>query len=418
MREAPRLPDRRNGRPPFVLDRSAAAPLLSLAGLAVAAAFSLGLLFGRFDLGIGGGPGGEGGSRTPNPSVVFTPAPSPDATPAFAGTILFAQEGSIWSISGHEVRRISSGSRDSMPAWTSDGQAIVFIETRTRNARVPTDGRYQTYILDYPSVMRMTAAGTDRTVIKDGLIKLEGGSERYYFTWLLQPDVSPDGKTIALVSDAPKPFDQDVTLSLLPMTGGKVDNLGVRQERPLGHNDPDWSPDGTRLAFTYNARDASLGTPKVGILTLKGAKLRFLVSGGYAQPSWSPDGRFLAAVRTTGDGRDIVIVRVKDGAVLDRFTADGRSFAPAWSPDGTGIAYLNITREEVDLRLLLLGPPAAAGGAPTLRDDIALTADSRLDPGSRPSWFIPPELLPTPSPSAAPSGSGSPAGSAAPSVAP
>jgi len=283
-----------------VLDRSAAAPLLSLAGLAVAAAFSLGLLFGRFDLGIGGGPGGEGGSRTPNPSVVFTPAPSPDATPAFVGTILFAQEGSIWSISGHEVRRISSGSRDSMPAWTSDGQAIVFIETRTRNARVPTDGRYQTYILDYPSVMRMTAAGTDRTVIKDGLIKLEGGSERYYFTWLLQPDVSPDGKTIALVSDAPKPFDQDVTLSLLPMTGGKVDNLGVRQERPLGHNDPDWSPDGTRLAFTYNARDASLGTPKVGILTLKGAKLRFLVSGGYAQPSWSPDGRFLAAGRTTG----------------------------------------------------------------------------------------------------------------------
>jgi hypothetical protein len=100
-----------------VLDRSAAAPLLSLAGLVVAAAFSLGLFFGRFDLGIGGGPGGEGGSRTPNPSVVFTPAPSPDATPAFVGTILFAQGGSIWSISGREVRRISSGSQDSMPAW-------------------------------------------------------------------------------------------------------------------------------------------------------------------------------------------------------------------------------------------------------------------------------------------------------------
>ena len=238
MREAPRPPDRRIGRPHLAFDRSAAAPLLSLAGLALAATLSLGLLFGRLDLGIGGGPGGEGGSRTPNPSVVFTPAPSPDATAAFAGTILFAQEGSIWSISGHEVRRISTGSRDSMPAWTADGRAIVFIETRTRNARVPTDGRYQTYILDYPSVMRMTAAGTERTVIRDGLIKLKGGSERYYFTWLLQPDVSPDGKTIALVSDAPKPFDQDVTLSLLPMAGGEVDNLGLRQERPLGHNDP------------------------------------------------------------------------------------------------------------------------------------------------------------------------------------
>lgn len=161
-----------------------------------------------------------------------------------------------------------------------------------------------------------------------------------------------------------------------------------------------------------------MGTPRIGILTLKGAKLRFLTGGGYAQPSWSPDGRFLAAVHTTGDGRDIVIVRVKDGEVVDRLTADGRSFAPAWSPDGSGIAYLNITREGVDLRLLLLEPPAVAGDAPTLRDDIALTADSQLDPGSRPSWFIPPELLPTPPPSAAPTGSGTPAGSAAPSGTP
>lgn len=407
MREAPRLPGGRDRGPRLTLDRGSVAPLLSTLGLLVAGVFSLGLLFGRFDLGAPGGPGGAGG-RTPNPSVVFTPAPSPGATPAFLGSILFAQQGSIWSISGHDVRRISFGERDAMPAWTPDGTAIVFVETRTRYARVPTDGRYQTYILDYPSIMRMTATGTDRTVVKDGLVKLKGATDRYYFAWLLQPDVGTDGTTIALVSDAPLPFDQDVTLSLLPLKGGDVDNLDVRQDRPLGHNDPDWSPDGTRIAFTYNARDASLGTPKIAVLTLKSGKLRYLVSGGYAQPSWSPDGRFLAAVRTTGDGRDIVIVRVKDGAVVDRLTADGRSFAPVWSPDGSGIAYLNLTGQGVDLRLLLLGPSAVAGGSPTLVDDIGLTTDSPLDPGSRPSWFIPPELLPTPTPSAPPSGSPSP----------
>src|SRR3972149_6491572 len=32
-------------------------------------------------------------------------------------------------------------------------------------------------------------------------IKYTKGSERCFFTWLLQPDVSPDGKTTALVSE-------------------------------------------------------------------------------------------------------------------------------------------------------------------------------------------------------------------------
>ena len=110
-----------------MIDRGALAPILSLAGLIVAAMASLGLLSGGFDLGVGGGSRGAGSHRTPNPSVVFTPPPSPNATPPFVGTILFAQEGNIWSIDGSEVRQLSRTGVDSMPTWTPDGRSVVFV---------------------------------------------------------------------------------------------------------------------------------------------------------------------------------------------------------------------------------------------------------------------------------------------------
>jgi Tol biopolymer transport system component len=393
------------------------APTLALVGLVLATGLSVAILLGRFDFGLGTSHASDG-AHTPNASVVITPAPSPQASPPFLGTILFAQGGNIWSISGTAVAQLSRSGHDAMPAWAPDGGSIVLIETRSATSRVVCAGAaLSTYRLDYPVIVRMSADGASRADVKSGLTNISGDADRHFFRWLLQPDVSPDGKTIVLISDAQDPCTRTtavshVTLATVPLVGGGVRSLGVADDYPQGHGDPGWSPDGRQIAFTYNARSGAVGAPRIGILTVAGRSLRILLKGGYAQPSWSPDGRFLAAVRTTGSARDIVIVRVKDGAVVDRLTADGRAFAPVWAPDGSGIAYLKATDSGVDLHLLRFAPAGAGDDAPTLVGDIALTTDADIDPDSRPSWFIPPALLPGPSPSPTASPSPSPAGSA------
>jgi Tol biopolymer transport system component len=126
--------------------------------------------------------------------------------------------------------------------------------------------------------------------------------------------------------------------------------------------------------------------------------MRFLSAAGYARPSWSPDGRWIAAEKTDGKGRDVVILNASSGAEVARLTNDGGSFAPTWSPDGTAVAFLHAQGTGIDLDLAVLGP-----GSPFATSQIiALTESSLLDGTSRPAWFIPALELPTPVPTAPP----------------
>lgn len=372
-------------------------PILAAAGLAVVALVSLLVLFGRFDLVPGGTSGqGNGPVRTPNPSLVFTPSPPPDDTYKLPGSVLFVKNGDIWVLTGSQVTKLTTSGQASSPTCSPDGRSIYYIETRTRYADAPYQGGSSAYQLNYPVVMRMNADGSSPTVIKDSLIGYSGN--RYFFSWYLQPDVSPDGRTLALVTDAPDPFRRDLTLGFLSTKGGAVSVPNLSEVSPLGHSDPAWSPDGRTVAFTYNQRSGAIGSPRIALYTVATRKMRFLTGPGFARPSWSPDGRWIAAERTDGKGRDVVILSARDGSEAARLTNDGASFAPTWAPDGSAVAFLHAQGEGIDLHLVVLAPGNPFG----VKEVLELTTASLLDGTSRPAWYIPPELLPTPSPSAAP----------------
>ena len=345
------------------------------------------------------GPAASGrppASSTPDaddlePSIApFLVTPPPNERPTVKGTILFTRDGDIWAASGLQLEKLTDKRSDSSPTWTHDGKSIYFIRTTARTTSdARPGGKYTLYV---PDVLRMNADGSRRKKVYEAIIKSPSGP---WFSHVLQLDASPDGRTLALVSDGPD-GSGPVILHTLATKGGRLEAVKVRTIGDLGHNDPEWSPDGRRIAYTHNHRDGTVGDPVIAIFTCKsrrdcGSGKASYLRPGYAKPSWSPDGSWFAAERTTGNGRDIVILDADRGDERARLTKDGDSFAPVVSPDGGQIAYLHRDGVGIDLRIMTLS--LGDDGSITLLDDRAVTDDGSIDAGSTPAWFIPADEL-------------------------
>jgi Tol biopolymer transport system component len=331
----------------------------------------------------------------------------------FQGAIVYAKSGNIWVQTNDEVKQVTSNGGDSMPSWSADGQWIIFVRSRPEMGNWPLRGSERRYDIVVPNLMRVrTDGGTDPERLATGRVK-DGRLE--WSSWMRQPVLAPDGRTIALVTDAPNPGEDNVVLKFFDVETKKLRSAGVRTNGVLGHQDPEWRFDGKLLLYTQNGRDGARGAPQIMRYDTRTKKAGTLSAAGYMQPSYSPDGRYLAATRTTALGTDVVILDARNGQQLLRLTDDGASFAPAWSPAGNGIAFLHIVGQTVDLQLAVLEGAAPAW---TVKETVALTEVSGLDAASRPDWFIPADLLPaTPAPTAAPSAT-APTASAASSTAP
>jgi Tol biopolymer transport system component len=304
------------------------------------------------------------------------------------GSLLFSRGGDLWAASGAELRPITdtkSSRADSDPAWSGDGRDLYFIRTsqKTTNKTRP-GGLYTLYPTD---LMRAKSDGSSAKTVYRSLIK---GGQGFWFSHVLQPSVSPNGANIVVASDGPD-GSGPVVLHVVNAKTGRMRKIPAPSKGDLGHNDPDFSRDGTRIAYTYNDNNGTTGQPRVGIFTCKSksncsqGKNR-LMKGGYANPSWSPDSKWLAAESTSGTGRDIVAISARRGDVLAVLTDDGNSFSPVVSPDGDQIAYLRRDGTDIDLRVMTLDIDER--GNITLLSDQPVTIDGGVDGGSSPSWFV------------------------------
>lgn len=100
---------------------------------------------------------------------------------------------------------------------------------------------------------------------------------------------------------------------------------------------PEWSPDGTRLA--YVAFDQK--RPVVYVQTLATGHRQTLANfkGNNSAPTWSPDGKQLVVVLSR-DGLSQLYVINADGSGLKRLTSSASiDTEPSWAPDGKYILF-------------------------------------------------------------------------------
>jgi len=376
-------------------------PAVAVVALLLIAIVTLGLMNGQLPLvkstsnGNGGGPNSNATAAPSN--VVITP---PETT--FPGSIVYAKAGNVWIQTGKDVHQLTNGGNDSMPTFSADGAWVYFIRVQQGFAKYPSGGfgHPTWYDLATPLVMRVRSDGSAAPQ------KLLTGSYHNgswtWFYWIRQPTPSPDGKTIAVISDGPNPVGADPVLQLYNIASKSMTKLKVSESLHLGHQDPEWRPDGKVLLYVRNGRELLRGAPQIYQYDLRTKKGTALTGPGYLAPSYSPDGRFIAATKTDAFGSNIAILDSTGKEVL-LVTDDAHSFSPAWSPAGNAIAFLHLQGTIVDLRMATLD---GSSGQWTVSKVTDLTVLSGLDGASRPSWYIPPAELPAGPGASAPAGSG------------
>ena len=170
--------------------------------------------------------------------------------------------------------------------------------------------------------------------------------------WSLVPNYSPDGSRIAFTSD------RDGNFEIYTMA---ADGTDVRQltftNPPIQHVGPKFSPDGTRLLYARDDGGSDSATRQdLWVMPVDGGpgvRLTFGIDDREGR-AWSPDGRRIVT-QSVENGVGQLFVLNADGSGLTQIThipkgapvfSPGGIFpsmsgavTPAWSPDGEWIAF-------------------------------------------------------------------------------
>lgn len=226
---------------------------------------------------------------------------------------------------------------NTMPAWTKDNEAIVYVSFRNGKAQLFERGLYsgrerrlfpdksQTFspaVNPKTGELLFASIHENRTTLYLGDPKT-GESRKLLFgrTSQVSPAWSPFGSEILYTSDRggqPQIYVMGKDASDVR----RVTFMGNYNERAS------WSPTGDRIVYT------SMDNGKMNIYTcsIDGSDIVQLTSnvGNNEHPTWSPDGMLIAFSSDRSGSHQIYMMR-KDGSGVTRITNSGDNTSPTWS---------------------------------------------------------------------------------------
>jgi Tol biopolymer transport system component len=229
---------------------------------------------------------------TRTPANDTTPQWSPDGRSiAFTRTPDLTAPSSIWvmTATGKNLKQVTPPGMNAYgPSWAPDGKRLAF------------SGEHGLAILDL-------ATGKVRDVPGGG-----GGA------W------SPNGRRIAFVDGYQIYTIRPDGTGLTRITKNRAD-----------YGSLSWSPDGTRLVTTIPGPTLGPKVPNLVIVKLNGARKVLRAPANAVNPEWSPDGKRIAfsadPIVREGD-YDIYAINVTSGNVRDVTTDSLGSDYPDWQP--------------------------------------------------------------------------------------